>query len=262
MNDRGGISIVIPVLNEEENIEQLLAEFDKLISDLGLKEFNEVVFVDDGSKDQTTRIINEHKSSDHPYKIELFERNRMLGTVSASIEGTRKATNRYVVIMDGDLQHPPQVICDLAKSHRSDDLITIASRHVSSGGNKWSPLRGVISRTAIFISHLLIPPTRKVKDPISGFFMLKRDYLLSLEPLHRRSKILLYILATNPELKIQEIPFVLVDRKRGNSKIVKRNPSFIFNYIIEVVSYMKFFQQTRSVKRSHKHSDYSYAYQK
>ena len=109
MNDRGGISIVIPVLNEEENIEQLLAEFDKLISDLGLKEFNEVVFVDDGSKDQTTRIINEHKSSDHPYKIELFERNRMLGTVSASIEGTRKATNRYVVIMDGDLQHPPQI---------------------------------------------------------------------------------------------------------------------------------------------------------
>ena len=227
MNDMDGISIVIPVLNEEGNIEQLLAEFDKLVSDLGLKEFNEVVFVDDGSKDQTTQIINEHKSSDHPYKIELVERNRMLGTVSASIEGTRKATNRYVVIMDGDLQHPPQVICDLAKSHRSDDLITIASRHVSSGGNKWSPLRGVISRTAIFISHLLIPPTRKVKDPISGFFMLKRDYLLSLEPLHRRSKILLYILATNPELKIQEIPFVLVDRKRGNSKIVKRNPSFI-----------------------------------
>lgn len=262
MNDLGSISIVIPVLNEEENIEQLLSEFDKLVSDFGLKEFNEVVFVDDGSKDQTTGIINDHKSSDHPYKIELVERNCMLGTVSASIEGARKATNKYVVIMDGDLQHPPQVIGELAKSHKRDNAITMASRHISSGGNKWSPLRGVISRTAIFIAHLLIPPTRKVKDPISGFFMLNRDYLLSLEPLHRRSKILLYILATNPELKIQEIPFVLVDRKKGNSKIINRNPSFIFHYIIEVVSYMKFFQRTRSVKRSNKSSDYSYAAQK
>ena len=84
MNDRGGISIVIPVLNEEENIEQLLAEFDKLISDLGLKEFNEVVFVDDGSKDQTTRIINEHKSSDHPYKIEL-DSQTITFTLSAAL---------------------------------------------------------------------------------------------------------------------------------------------------------------------------------
>ncbi|MCL5677779.1 MAG: glycosyltransferase [Candidatus Thermoplasmatota archaeon] len=262
MNDVGSISIVVPVLNEEENIEHLLAEFDKLVSHSGLKEFNEVVFVDDGSKDQTAQIISGHKSSGHPYKIELVERDRMLGTVSASIEGAKKATNKCVVIMDGDLQHPPQVICELAKSHRSDDVITIASRHISNGGNKWSPLRGVISRTAILIAHLLIPPTRKVKDPISGFFMLNRDYIVCLEPLHRRSKILLYILSTNPELKIKEIPFVLVDRKKGNSKIINRNPSFILHYIIEVVSYMKFYQRTLSFKRTHKHSDYNYAMQK
>lgn len=262
MNNVSGISIVIPVLNEEENVEKLFSEFDKLVSDSGLKEFNEVLFVDDGSEDRTTQIINDHKLSDHPYKIELVERNQMLGIVSASIDGAKKATNKLIVIMDGDLQHPPQVIYDLARNHKGVDTITIASRHVSNGGNKWSPLRGVISRTAIFIAHLLIQPTRKVKDPISGFFILNRDYLLRLEPLHRRSKILLYILATNPELKIQEIPFVLVDRKKGKSKLVNRNPSFILHYIIEVVSYMKFYQRIRSVKRSQKSSDYSYVTQK
>ena len=244
------ISVIIPVLNEKPNIETLLEQFDNLVTDFGLSQIQEVIFVDDGSSDGTIGIIKNNMGN-HSYNVRLVERSCRLGTVNATITGCNAAVSDNVVIMDGDLQHPPHVILEMTRRMHDGHDVIVASRHVSGGRNVWKPLRGAISRVAIFISHLLVPATRKVKDSTSGFFMIKKNLISSLAPHQKRAKILLYVLASFPELKSTEIPYTFVDRKQGSSKIVGTNVNFITNYMIEVIDYMRV---ARRRKRSEGHN--------
>ena len=241
------ISIVIPVLNEKNNINSLLSEMDGMASDYGFSQIQEVIFVDDGSSDGTVEAIKSNVDK-HNYIVKVVERNSKLGTVNATITGCNVATSEAIVVMDGDLQHPPHVIIEMARRmHDGYDLI-VASRHVTGGRNMWKPLRGVISRVAIFISHLVIPSTRAIKDPASGFFMVRKDIILKLSPLGKRAKILLYVLSSFPAMKTLEIPYTFVDRKNGTSKIVGMNIGFITNYLVEVLGYMKLASRCRTAK--------------
>ncbi len=243
------ISIVIPVLNEKNNINCLLSEMDSMTSDYGFSQIQEVIFVDDGSSDGTVEAIKSNMDK-HNYLVKVVERNSKLGTVNATITGCNVATSEAIVVMDGDLQHPPHVIIEMARRmHDGYDLI-VASRHVTGGRNMWKPLRGVISRVAIFISHLVIPSTRAIKDPTSGFFMARKDFILKLSPLEKRAKILLYVLSSFPAMKTLEIPYTFVDRKNGTSKIVGMNIGFITGYLIEVIGYMKLASHYRTTKNS------------
>lgn len=232
------ISVVIPVLNEKENIDPLLHEFDSVVTDHGLNQIQEIIFVDDGSSDGTVDAIRRN-SGRHAFSVKVVERTTKLGTVNATIAGCKVANSDALIVMDADLQHPPCVILEMARRmHEGQDLI-VASRHVHGGRNVWKPLRGVISRVAIFISYILIPSARNIKDPTSGFFMAKKDLLVNLPPLKKRAKILLYVLAASQAAKALEIPYTFVDRKNGKSKIVGLNSSFVLNYLIEVLGYMK-----------------------
>ena len=231
-------SVVIPVLNERENVNELLLEFDRLVSEGGLTELYEVLFVDDGSSDGTVQLIEVHMAANHTFKIGLVERSTKLGTASASIEGAKATSGSAIIVMDADLQHPPHVILEMVKRAVGEFDVIVASRHIKGGGNQWSPLRGVISRTAIWIAHLLIPSTRKLRDPTSGYFVVRRELIENVPPLNNRAKILLYLLASHPKLKTLEIPYVVVDRKNGTSKLITRNLDFVTDYLIEVIGYI------------------------
>jgi dolichol-phosphate mannosyltransferase len=239
MNEQGSISVIIPTLDESDNIDRLIAEFLKLEVEFELTKINEIIFVDDGSKDGTIEIIEKLKTSPLPFKIRLIERGTKKGTVSAAIEGARLASNETIIIMDADLQHPPHVIAEMIKRDTIVNDAVVASRHVQGGGNLWSPLRGVISRTAILISHILIPSSRKLKDPTSGYFVTRKKYIADMPLQNGRSKILLYMIASYPDMKVIEVPYIFVSRKNGNSKIVTRKPSFIIDFLVEAISYMK-----------------------
>lgn len=239
MLSTNGISVVLGVLNEAENINDLLIEFDRVIAENRLFSINELVFVDDGSTDGTREILKSSIDQGHSFRIKLLERNKKVGIVDASIAGCKIASNKTVVIMDADLQHPPEfTIKMIEKSKGKADLI-IASRYVEGGRNSWSPIRGVISRGAVFLSHLFIPTTRDVRDPISGFFMTNAEYIARLKPVLNSHKILLYTMASNPNLRVEELPFKMVGRKKGSSKIVGKNFSFIVRYMREILLYWK-----------------------
>lgn len=251
VNDR--ISIIIPVINERENVVNLLSEFDKLVSEFGLNVLDEVVFVDDGSSDGTVETIKEQaRVINRKYKINIVERHKKMGQVDACIIGSRVANNDTIVIMDADLQHPPKTLIAMS-SNRIDDIdIVAASRHVRGGGNIWSPTRGVISRVAILMAQMLIKPARRLKDPTTGYFMTSRDNISDLRPLAKRTKLMLYLLSMRPELKVKEVAYTFVDRTTGRSKTITRGPSFIVNYIIEVLGYMKLCAKSRfTINNSH-----------
>lgn len=249
MLSTAGISVILGVLNEEENVQKLMDQFDSMIRTNHLDSINELVFVDDGSDDRTKEIIKENAESGHPYRIKLIERYTKLGMVNACIVGCQHASNNTAIIMDSDLQHPIDAIPMMIKQSKESTDMVIASRYMKGGCNSWSPIRGVISRAAVFLSHLLIKNSRGVKDPISGYFMTDVKYLKNLYPYKDSYKLAMYVLSANPSISVREIPFRMVDRQNGSSKIVDRNFSFLLNFLIELMIYWKVASRRSKIRK-------------
>lgn len=234
-----GFSLILAVLNEENNIQKLLDDLDDVIDEYQLNQINEVIFVDDGSKDRTVALIKDNEKIRKHYSIKLIERREKLGLVSAHIAGARNASNERVIIMDSDLQHPITRIPQLIKEIEEGNDLVIASRYIEGGGNSWTPIRGVISRGAIFIAHIFIKQSREISDPVSGYFVTHRSMVSGLHPYSEAYKLLLYVLSSNDAVRAKEVPFTMKERVNGNSKIVDKKLGFVLKYMIEIVRYWR-----------------------
>lgn len=106
------ISIVVPCYNEEDIIEEFYKELTNILKLIKDYEY-EIIFVDDGSKDKTVKIIKNIKQNDKSIKIISFSRN--FGKESAMYAGLENAKGDLVVVMDSDLQHPPKKIIEMLK---------------------------------------------------------------------------------------------------------------------------------------------------
>ena len=100
------VSILIPVLNEAANLRELARRVPKVLDDQGLRW--EIIFVDDGSDDETMATIREMNGADPRYRAVSFSRN--FGKEIAIAAGLRHVRGDAVIIMDADLQHPPDVV--------------------------------------------------------------------------------------------------------------------------------------------------------
>jgi len=207
------ISIVIPTYNERENIAALV---ERIHSALAPRDY-EVVFVDDNSKDGTAELIN---SLSRKYPLRVIVRKEERGLATAVIHGIEHSDGQTVVVMDADLQHPPEVITDLLSAMESGADIVIASRYVKGGGMKeWGLVRKIISKGAIILAHLLLPATRSVKDPMAGFFAFRREALGKAHLTPRGYKILLEIMIEGKFKNAAEVPFIFESRRGGESKL-------------------------------------------
>ncbi|MCI9064097.1 MAG: glycosyltransferase family 2 protein [Clostridia bacterium] len=106
------ISIIIPAYNEEESLPYLKERLDKLMEEMKSYEF-EILFVDDGSKDNTIEIIKQYREKDERYCYVNFSRN--FGKEIAMIAGLDYTTGDCAIFMDADLQDPPELIPELVK---------------------------------------------------------------------------------------------------------------------------------------------------
>jgi dolichol-phosphate mannosyltransferase len=125
--------------------------------------------------------------------------------------------------MDADLQHPPEVIPQLLSEIQRGADLAIASRYVEGASIiNWGFRRRLMSRIALLAAKLLLPQVRKVRDPLSGFFLLRRQAIdgVGLNP--TGYKILLEILVKGKASKVVEIPFLFTGRGRGESKLDTR----------------------------------------
>lgn len=206
------ISLIVPTLNEVDNIEPLLARI------AGIQPApDQIVFVDDGSTDGTQERIRSLAGS---AGIELIEREApSLGLAGAVVAGAHAATGEWLVVMDADLSHPPEKIAELLRplmEHRAD--IVIGSRYVKGGSTPGWPLwRKTMSRSAAALAY----PLTGVHDSMCGFFAMPRKLLLELTAAATGFKIAFEVLVQGGgrNLRVIEVPIAFRDRARGVSKM-------------------------------------------
>jgi dolichol-phosphate mannosyltransferase len=124
------LSVIIPIYNEEGNIQKLFDRLHGVTEGLGLKNV-EFIFVNDGSKDNSIELIKQLASREKTVKYINFSRN--IGHQIAVTAGLDKATGDAVVIIDADLQDPPELINDLYKKLRSGYEVVYAKRRSRQG---------------------------------------------------------------------------------------------------------------------------------
>jgi glycosyltransferase involved in cell wall biosynthesis len=216
------LSVIVPTKNESGNVGQLIKRLSKAVD--GVRA--EVIFVDD-STDETPKAIMQ-AARETVFPVAMLHRapeHRGDGLGGAVRDGINVARGQWVCVMDGDLQHPPELVPQLLESVTLAEAdIAIASRYVASekvlGLEKG---RSFISKLCIAAARVVFPRRmRNVSDPLSGFFLFRKG---SVDPVRLRPrgfKILLEILVRFPALRVVETPFVFQSRNSGESKAAIR----------------------------------------
>lgn len=188
----------------------------------------EIVVVDDSSPDKTGELIK--NLSRGISNLKLLSRKSKAGLSSAIIMGFQYTDSQILAAMDADLQHPPEMLEEMLSEIQNGADIVIGSRYVSGGGiSSWTRRRRITSKIATFLAHIFFRNTKKIFDPLSGFFMLRRDVIRDVELNPIGFKILLEILVKGHYKKVVEVPYIFVERKKGKTK---------FN-ILQAISYLK-----------------------
>ena len=211
------LSIIIPTRNEAGNIEPLLNRLERALKGIDF----EVIFVDD-STDDTPDVIRAKGAQIAP-DVTVIERppERRNGLGMAVVEGMRAARSEWIVVMDGDLQHPPEVIREMVDEAQAAQADLVVASRLSEGGStaglSWQ--RNLLSRGLALGMHICFPQNlRDISDPLTGFFLLRRSQI-SVDQLRPEGfKILLEVMIRNPHLKVAEVPFEFGKRHSGTSK--------------------------------------------
>ncbi len=210
------ITVIVPTFNEAPNVVELV----RRVADATRGLDAEMIFVDD-STDDTPDVIRA-VSADSPIPIRLIHRERATGGLGgAVVEGFEAAASTACLVMDGDLQHPPEKIPAMLEILRRGDAdVVVASRYIGDGTAQGlaDRTRVAVSRASTALTRAMFPVRLKeVSDPMTGFFLIDRTRvdLGGLQP--RGFKILLEILARKP-LRVVEVPFHFADRHAGESK--------------------------------------------
>jgi dolichol-phosphate mannosyltransferase len=211
-------SLVVPTYNERFNIGPLIGRIEAVLKQ---EPFDfEIIIVDDNSPDETWNLAKE-MAKENP-RLQVIRREGARGLATAVVDGWKAAKGEILGVMDGDLQHPPEILSNLLGSIMKGKAdVAIGSRHVSGGSvGKWNLPRRSVSRGASAIAFMLLPQVlRAVRDPMSGFFLMKRS-VIDLDLLRPTGyKILLEILARGNYRRIVEVPYVFETRKHGKSKL-------------------------------------------
>lgn len=228
------VSIVIPTYNEKENIKILIQKIQREFRENSIK--GEIIVVDDNSPDRTGEILENLKKKDKNLKI--IHRKGKLGLSSAVLDGWKIAEGNVLGVMDGDLSHPPEKIHELynpIKNNQAD--FTIGSRYIKGGKIEgWNFKRKLMSRAAT----ILAKPFTNVKDPMTGFFMIKKECVRYNKLNPKGFKILLELILKANYKKIKEIPIKFINRVKGKSKA---GTSEIFFYLRNLFGYRKYIRK-------------------
>lgn len=211
-------SLIVPTYNEGSNIEKIVRILSTLL-DQALPNNYELIIVDDDSLDRTWEKA-QALMPEYPH-LRVMRRQAERGLSTAVIRGWQAARGDVLGVIDGDLQHPPEVLLELLSGIDQGADLAVASRHVGEGGvSDWSIVRRFLSRGAQLLGLVILPRViSRVSDPMSGYFLIRRraiaGYLLN--PLGY--KILIEVLGRGDIEHIAEAGYVFQEREEGESKV-------------------------------------------
>jgi len=215
------LSLVIPTYKERDNINNVVRILSLLL-DESIPGVYELIIVDDDSPDRTWEVA-ESLTREYP-QLRVMRRQNERGLSSAVIRGWQAARGRVLGVIDGDLQHPPEVLTQLLRAIQKGADMAVASRHVDGGGvSSWNFIRRFLSRGAQVLGLIILPGVLgRVSDPMSGYFMVRRSSIAgaTLNPVGY--KILLEVIGRGKVREIAEVGYVFCERVKGESKVTSK----------------------------------------
>lgn len=220
------LSVVIPTFNERENVVEIVNRLEVALTSVDW----EVVFVDDNSTDGTAAALRALARRDA--RVRYLHRIGRRGLASAVVEGIQSTGAPFVAVIDADMQHDESLLPRMLNQLQTSNIdVVVGSRYLQDGGIvDWEKKRQTISRIATWLAQALM--SAKLTDPMSGFFMVKRDaFDRSVRRLSSIGyKILLDILmSARPPLNVAEVPYVFRNRVHGESKL---NSAVTWEYLM------------------------------
>jgi dolichol-phosphate mannosyltransferase len=210
------LSVVVPTFNERDNVTALYRKLEATLRDVAW----EVVFVDDNSPDGTADVVRALAQRDS--RVRCVRRIGRRGLSGACIEGILASSAPFAAVMDADLQHDEtQLPKMLALLQGGNAELVIGSRYIEGGSaDSFDRKRAGASALATEVAKRVLGV--RVADPMSGFFMIRRDRFEQLAPQLsvQGFKILLDVIATaHGELRTVEVPYSFGARLHGESKL-------------------------------------------
>ena len=207
------VTVIVPTLNEADNIDPLLTRLTEACESIGGG--YEILIADGGSTDDTRRNTDRWEGR---APVRFVAANSGHGISGDVLAAARESRGDVVVVMDADLSHPPEKVPELVRPVLDgvSDMV-VGGRYIPGGATPdWPWTRRVMSRGAGFIAW----PFVSVSDPTSGFFAVRRQPLLDVDPKAEGFKIGLEVmLGRHSDLRIAEVPIVFRDRTLGQSKM-------------------------------------------
>ena len=209
---RPRVTIVVPTYKEVESLPHLIDRVAKVRAEAGLD--IDMLIMDDDSRDGSVELL-----AARPEKwVQLVVRTSDRGLSQAVLDGARRARGDVLVCMDADLSHPPEVLPAMLDKLEGGADFVLGSRYVSGGttSHDWGFLRWANSRVAT----LLAMPLTSVRDPMSGFFALRRStFELGRDFNPVGYKIGLELIVKCGCERVVELPIHFEDRRFGKSKL-------------------------------------------
>lgn len=209
------LALVIPTLNEEENIGRVLGRVRAALDATNIP--FEVLVVDDDSRDRTAAVV-EAIAEDDP-RVRLIVRKGERGLSGAILDGWRNSDAGILGAMDADLQHPPELLPELYLAIAAGRDLAIGSRYTPGGGiGDWNAFRRLLSSAAVWATWPLQKRGARACDPMSGFFLVRRSCVDRIAFQRAGFKLLLDVLIRGRVRSVEEVPFDFGLRHGGESK--------------------------------------------
>ncbi|MGA7832661.1 MAG: polyprenol monophosphomannose synthase [Terracidiphilus sp.] len=209
------LALVIPTLREAKNLPGLLDHIRSVLDPVGID--YEIIVVDDDSRDGTEEIVTALGHSDP--RVRLLIRKGERGLSGAILYGWRQTDAGILGVMDADLQHPPELLPALIAAIQAGNDLAIGSRYTAGGqlGN-WNPVRKFLSTAAVWATWPIQRSGVRAKDPMTGFFLLRRECIDGIKFQPSGFKLLLEILVRGRLRSVKELPLAFGLRAQGASK--------------------------------------------
>lgn len=218
-------TIVLPTRNELGNLLLLVSRLGRLLEATDVAGLGgvDVLVVDESDLDVRAEVESHARAAGVSLGFLRPDPGQRLGVARSTLLGIRTAGGRFVLVMDADLQHPPEVALELLALVVDQQADLAVGTRYGAGGSAAglsSAWRRLVSRVSTAMGRRLVGA---VSDPMSGLFVLDRDAVRLPETAPNGFKILMELLAHNRAARVVELPYAFQPRASGRSNASARD---------------------------------------